>query len=177
MAILEIQVGENTSVLRQKAEQVKKIDADLLQLIQDMFEAMHAAQGIGLAAPQVGVSERVIVIDVEEYHPEILPIALINPMITGATGEELGEEGCLSLPGYRGIVRRAMDVTAKGLLSNGHKIEFEASGLMARVLQHEIDHLDGVLFIDRLIPEDQKLLDESQPRSRPEPATELATEE
>jgi peptide deformylase len=164
MAILEIQVGENTPNLREKASPVEQISADLPQLIQDMFETMRSAQGIGLAAPQIGVSKRIIIIDINHYHPEIPPIALINPVITNAVGEELGEEGCLSLPGYRGIVRRAIDVTVNGLLPNADEIEFEASGLMARVLQHEIDHLDGILFIDRLILEDQELL-EAQPES------------
>ena len=162
MAVLNIEVGENTPILREKSLPVEQISANLTDLVQDMYETMRSAQGIGLAAPQVGVSKRIIVIDINDYHPEILPIALINPAITRAVGEELGEEGCLSLPGYRGIVRRATDVTVKGLLPTADEVEFEASGLMARVLQHEIDHLDGVLFIDRLIPEDQELL-ETQP--------------
>ena len=162
MAVLNIVVGENTPILREKASPVEQISANVSKLVQDMFETMRSAQGIGLAAPQVGVSNRIIAIDINDYHPEIPPIALINPVITRAAGEELGEEGCLSLPGYRGIVRRAMDVTVKGMLLNTDEVEFEASGLMARVLQHEIDHLDGVLFIDRLILEDQELL-ETQP--------------
>ena len=166
MATLEIQVG-NAPVLRQNSVPIQEIDADLLQLIADMFETMYAAQGIGLAAPQVGVSPRLIVIDIEEQTPEYPRIALINPVITHAVGEELGEEGCLSLPGNRGIVRRSAIVKVEGLLPNGDKIEFDASGLMARVLQHEIDHLDGILFIDRLIPEDQELL---------EPQSELPSE-
>ena len=164
MAILEIQVGENTPILREKVSPVEQIPANLPQLIQDMFETMRSAQGIGLAAPQVGVSKRIIVIDISHYNPDIPPIALINPVITNAVGEEMWEEGCLSLPGYRGIVRRAIDVTVKGLLPNADEIEFEASGLMARVVQHEIDHLDGILFIDRLILEDQELL-EAHPES------------
>ena len=165
MAILEVQVGENTPILREKASPVKQISAKLPQLVQDMFETMRAAQGIGLAAPQVGVPKRIIVIDINDYHPETPSIALINPVIMDAAGEALGEEGCLSLPGYRGIVRRAMDVRVKGLLPNAAEIEFEASGLMARVLQHEIDHLDGILFIDRLKLEDQELL-ETQPERK-----------
>ena len=159
MPILEIQVGENTPVLREAASPVEQISANVTQLVQDMFETMRSAQGIGLAAPQVGVSKRIIVIDINDYQPDIPPVALINPVVTNAAGEELGEEGCLSLPGYRGIVRRAMDLMVKGVLPNSDEIEFGASGLMARVLQHEIDHLDGVLFIDRLIPEDQELLE------------------
>lgn len=160
---LEIQTN-NAPVLRQKADPVQEINAELRPFIEDMFETMYEAQGIGLAAPQVGVSKRVIVIDIEKQHPEYPRIALINPVITMAVGEELGEEGCLSLPGVRGIVRRAAIVKVEGLLPNGDKIEFDASDLMARALQHEIDHLNGILFTDLLLPEDQELL-EPQPES------------
>ena len=158
MALLEIQTND-APVLRQKAAFIQKIDADLHPFIEDMFETMYEAQGIGLAAPQVGVSKRIIVIDIEKHHPEYPRIALINPVITLTVGEELGEEGCLSLPGVRGIVRRSAIVKVEGLLPNGNKIEFDASHLMARVLQHEIDHLNGILFTDLLRPEDQKLLE------------------
>ena len=163
MAVLEIQTND-APVLRQKATPVQEIDADLRAFIENMFETMFEAQGIGLAAPQVGVSKRIVVIDIEKHHPEYPRIALINPVITMAVGEELGEEGCLSLPGVRGIVRRAAIVKVEGLLPNGDKIEFDASGLMARVLQHEIDHLNGILFTDSLCPEDQELL-ESEPEA------------
>ena len=163
MPVLEIQTND-ASVLRQKATSVQKINPDLQPFIENMFETMIEAQGIGLAAPQVGVPKRIIVIDIEKHYPEYPRIALINPVITLAVGEELGEEGCLSLPGVRGIVRRAAIVKVEGLLPNGDNIEFDASGLMARVLQHEIDHLNGILFTDLLRPEDQELL-ESQPES------------
>ncbi len=159
MAILELQI-DDAPILRQKAAAVERIDDDLLQLIEDMFETMYAVEGIGLAAPQVGILQRVIIVDIEAHFCEYPLIALINPVITEAIGEELGEEGCLSLPGRRGIVRRAMEVTVEGMLPNGKKIKFNADSLMARVVQHEIDHLNGILFIDRLIAEDQKLLEE-----------------
>jgi peptide deformylase len=159
MPILELQLND-APILRQKAAPIKHIDAKLIQLIRDMFETMHDAEGIGLAAPQVGISQRVIVVDIEEQFPQIPPLALINPVITKAEGEELAEEGCLSLPEQTGMVRRAMDITVKGVLPNGKAVAFEANSLLARVLQHEIDHLDGILFIDRLIPEDQVLLEE-----------------
>ena len=158
MAVLEIQTND-APVLRQKAALIQEIDPDLHPFIEDMFETMYEAEGIGLAAPQVGVSKRVIVIDIEKHHPEYPRIALINPVITLTVGEELGEEGCLSLPGVRGIVRRSAIVKVEGLLPNGNKIEFDASHLMARVLQHEIDHLNGILFTDLLRPEDQELLE------------------
>ena len=163
MAILEIQT-DDALVLRQKAAPVQEIHADLHPFLENMFETMYEAQGIGLAAPQVGVSKRIVVIDIEEHQPEYPRIALINPVITMTLGEELGEEGCLSLPGVRGMVRRAAIVKVEGLLPNGDKIEFDASNLMARVLQHEIDHLNGILFTDLLRPEDQELL-EPRPES------------
>ncbi len=163
MAVLEIQTND-APVLRQKAAPIREIDADVHPFIEDMFETMYEAEGIGLAAPQVGVSKRIIVIDIEKHHPEYPRIALINPVITLTVGEELGEEGCLSLPGVRGMVRRSAIVKVEGLLPNGNKIEFDASHLMARVLQHEIDHLNGILFTDLLRPEDQELL-EPRPES------------
>lgn len=166
MAVLEIQTND-APVLRQKAAPVQEIKADLHPFIEDMFETMYEAQGIGLAAPQVGVSKQIIVIDIEKHQPEYPRVALINPVITLTVGEELGEEGCLSLPGVRGIVRRAAIVKVEGLLPNGDTIEFDASHLMARVLQHEIDHLNGILFTDLLRPEDQELL-EPQPESSEE---------
>ena len=166
MAVLEIQTND-APVLRQEAAPVQEINANLTPFIEDMFETMYEAQGIGLAAPQVGVSKRIIVIDIEKHLPEYPRIALINPVITMTVGEELGEEGCLSLPGVRGMVWRSAIVKVEGLLPNGNKIEFDASNLMARVLQHEIDHLNGVLFTDLLRPEDQKLL-EPQPESAEE---------
>jgi peptide deformylase len=164
MAILEIHT-DDAPILRQKASPVERIDHALLKLIDDMFETMHDAKGIGLAAPQVGVAQRVIIVDIEARVPECPPMTLINPVITNATGEELGEEGCLSLPEHRGIVRRANGITVQGYLPNGTGIALNASGVMARVLQHEIDHLDGILFIDRLIPEDQVLLEELEDES------------
>ena len=163
MAVLEIQTND-APVLRQKAAPIREINADLHPFIEDMFETMYEAEGIGLAAPQVGVSKRIIVIDIERYHPEYPRIALINPVISLTVGEELGEEGCLSLPGVRGMVRRSAIVKVEGLLPTGNKIEFDASHLMARVLQHEIDHLNGILFTDLLRPEDQELL-EPRPES------------
>ena len=163
MAILDLQTGD-IPILRKKARPVERIDNNLLQLIENMFETMHAAEGVGLAAPQIGVSQRVVVIDIESHFPECPPIALINPVITEATGEEPDEERCLSLPKRRGIVRRATSVTIEAILPDEQKIKLNGKHLMARVLQHEIDHLDGVLFIDLLKPEDQALLEEAENR-------------
>ena len=114
-------------------------------MTRDMLETMYAASGVGLAAPQVGVQQRVIVVDVGEN-----PITLVNPEITTAEGEQVGLEGCLSLPDLVGEVRRAEWVVAKGLNRHGKPITVEGEGLLARALQHEIDHLDGILFIARI---------------------------
>ena len=137
-------------VLKKKASPVKDIGADLQRLIDDMVETMYAAPGIGLAAPQVGVSKRLVVIDVsteEEKHPLIV---LINPEITEAGGLIDSEEGCLSVPKYTAVIKRADRVVVKGLDREGNPVSIEATGLLARAIQHEVDHLDGVLFVDRL---------------------------
>jgi len=141
-------------VLKKKALPVDEVNADIERLIDDMFETMYAAPGVGLAAPQVGVSKRVLVIDVNvkeegDSHP---PLALINPEIVSAEGEVDIEEGCLSLPGLTGMVRRAENVLVKGLDREGKPVQIEASGLLAIALQHEIDHLEGTLILDRISP-------------------------
>lgn len=145
MAILEIkEYGE--PVLRGKALPVTEIALEILNLIKDMAETMYADSGLGLAAPQVGVSKRIIVIDGEEDGL----IVLINPMIVKSEGELVEEEGCLSIPGIYSQVKRSSKVTVKALNQNGDQIEMTKEGLAARALQHEIDHLDGILFIDRI---------------------------
>ena len=149
MAVREIKKYPD-EILKKKALPVKKIDGDVRNLIKDMVDTMYAAPGIGLAAPQVGVSKRIIVIDVstkEEKHPLII---LINPEIVDAEGIVDSDEGCLSVPGYNASVKRAEKVVAKGLDQDGNSTEVSGTGLFARALQHEIDHLDGVLFVDRL---------------------------
>jgi len=133
-------------VLRQKAKRVKNIDASIERLIGDMVETMQAAEGVGLAAPQVGVPLRVIVIAISEE--EI--VALINPEIVKRSGERLVLEGCLSIPGYRGEIKRSVSVTVKGRDRQGKEIRLKANGLLAQALEHEIDHLNGVLYIDHL---------------------------
>jgi peptide deformylase len=167
MAVRDILTSEYP-VLRQKAKKVRRVDASAQKLIDDMFESMHAANGLGLAAPQIGVSLRVLVIELpkgEESSDSSDPIALVNPEIVKADGEQFGEEGCLSIPGYVGMVRRAMKVTVKGLNRKGKEVRVKGEGLLARALQHEIDHLDGVLFTDRLEkPEDLYRLTENRER-------------
>jgi len=145
MAILEInEYGE--PVLREKALPVKEVTPEILNIIKDMAETMYADSGVGLAAPQVGVSKRIILVDGEEDGL----IVLINPMIIKSEGEAVAEEGCLSIPGIYSQVKRASKVTVKALNENGDPIEITKEALTARALQHEIDHLDGILFVDRI---------------------------
>ncbi len=133
-----------------KAAPVARMDDNIRKLIDDMFETMYAASGVGLAAPQVGEGRRVIVVDVSPVEKEVSPMALVNPEVVARRGLVEATEGCLSVPGVEGVVARPEFVTVKGLNELGEAVRFEAGGLLARALQHEIDHLDGVLFIDRL---------------------------
>ncbi len=136
--------------LSTKAAPVARMDDNVRKLIDDMFETMYAATGVGLAAPQVGVGRRVIVVDVSPVEKETPPMALVNPEIVSRRGMVEATEGCLSVPGVEGVVARPESITVKGLNELGDPVKFDAEGLLARALQHEIDHLDGVLFIDRL---------------------------
>jgi peptide deformylase len=136
--------------LARKAAPVAAVDDRVRALIRDMFETMHAAEGVGLAAPQVGVGKRVIVVDVTPVDETIAPMALVNPEILDRKGTVLGEEGCLSVPGVQGEVPRAETVVVRGLDEQGNPVHLQAEGILSRALQHEIDHLDGVLFIDRI---------------------------
>lgn len=137
-------------LLRQKTKEVERIDEPLQQLIDDMVETMYTAPGVGLAANQVGTPIRLLVMNPsEEKNPEGL-IVLINPEIVLAEGEVMGEEGCLSIPEVREQVIRPHHLVVRGYDREGREMEVSASDLVARILQHEIDHLDGILFIDRL---------------------------
>lgn len=138
------------AILKKKAEPVAEVNDEIRRLIDNMFETMYAAPGIGLAATQVGVSKRVIVIDITHSHPETPPLVLLNPVITFKEGEICEEEGCLSVPEYQTEVCRCNHVKVKALDRDGKEIEVEGQDLLARALQHEIDHLDGILFIDRI---------------------------
>ena len=137
-------------VLQKPGEKVTVFDAKLKKLVEEMFDSMYAAQGIGLAAPQIAISKRITVIDVSfKKNPEER-IALINPEIIASEGKQVEEEGCLSLPEIREKVSRAAKVKVKAQNVSGEWFEVEGEELLARAMQHEIDHLDGVLFIDRL---------------------------
>ena len=134
-------------VLRRKAVRVPAIDASIHRLIEDMIESMYAANGVGLAAPQIGVSLRVVVIGM----PEEEPFALINPEIVKRSGERTVDEGCLSLPGYRGELTRSTLVIAKGLDPSGKQVRIKAKdNLLAQALEHETDHINGTLYVDHL---------------------------
>ncbi|MBI1813878.1 MAG: peptide deformylase [Deltaproteobacteria bacterium] len=137
-------------VLKAKAKPVAAIDGQVDELITDMVESMYAAPGVGLAAPQLGDGRRIIVIDINHEEPGKDLIKLINPVIAEAEGEIVWEEGCLSVVDYRAEVRRAAHVLVKGWTLDEKEVEIEAEELLAVALQHEIDHLEGKLFIDRI---------------------------
>ena len=149
MAILHICTYPE-EILGQRAEPITEIDEDVVKLVDHMTETMYSAPGIGLAATQVGVAKQVLVADIAPRRPESELIVLINPEIVAAEGEVIFEEGCLSVPDYQAEVKRHEKVTVRGLNLQGEEVEIEAEGLLAVVLQHEIDHLNGMLFIDRL---------------------------
>jgi len=150
MALLPIRTLPDP-VLKKKAKKVTRIDGSIQKLIDDMLETMPQAGGVGLAAPQVGVSLRVITLQL----PEEDPIAIINPEIVKRSGEREVSEGCLSVPGYVGEIKRAESVTLKGLSREGKAIRLKATGLMAQAMQHELDHLDGVLYVDHIESRDK----------------------
>jgi peptide deformylase len=138
-------------VLEEKAEKIVDFGTEELnQLIADMWETMYAAKGVGLAAPQVGVSKQISVIDVSVGEDESQKIVIINPEVTFKQGKQTGEEGCLSIPGFRELVTRANEVTVKAQNANGEPIEIAGQELLARALLHEIDHLHGILFLNHL---------------------------
>lgn len=159
MAVLDI-VLIGDPILREKADPVEHFDPELRALVRDMIETMRHAQGVGLAAPQVGVRKRVLVFEIpvneDDEDPPTgpwvgKPFALVNPEILEVSPEmEEGVEGCLSIPGYVGEVRRHVRVVVQGRNEWGKPRRIEAEGFLARVLQHEIDHLDGILYVDRL---------------------------
>jgi|YelNatPaOPRAMG01_1025707.scaffolds.fasta_scaffold00683_19 peptide deformylase (EC 3.5.1.88) len=157
MAKLEIiRIGHPTLSL--KAKPVENINQEIVKLARDMVETMYQAPGIGLAAPQVNVSQRLITVDLSVGEKQDELIVMINPEIMEEEGELLGEEGCLSVPGIYEKVKRPARIIVKGYNLDGQEILIEAEDLLARVLYHEIDHLEGKLFIDRLSPLKRRLL-------------------
>jgi peptide deformylase len=165
MGILPIRIAGDP-VLREKTKKVRKIDASLQKLIDDMIDTMHAAPGVGLAAPQVGVSLRVVVIDT----PEDGLMALINPHVVKSSGERRLMEGCLSVPGYQAEITRSKSVTVKALDREGKEVRIKATEtLLAQALEHEIDHINGILYIDHLSGADELIpvrpsIDDGEPQ-------------
>lgn len=145
MAVYKI-VEYGDPILREKCRPVNKITPNVIKLLDNMADTMYDAEGVGLAAPQIGVGKRVIVIDVGDGL-----IELINPEITYREGRQLETEGCLSIPGVRKEVPRYAKVKVKGINREGKRVEYEAEGLLAVAFQHEIDHLEGILFVDRAV--------------------------
>ncbi len=138
-------------VLRRPAKKVSRVDESIRALLEDMIESMYAAQGVGLAAPQIGVGLRLVVIGM----PDEEPFALINPVVMRRSGERRVDEGCLSVPGYRGQLTRSERVVVKALNEQGREIRVKAEGdLLAQALEHETDHVNGVLYVDRLDSKD-----------------------
>lgn len=152
MAKLEI-VLEGDPRLRQKATRIKHVDEGLRKIAADMHETMDAAPGVGLAGPQIGLMRRIIVVHVakdEEDEQEEVRLTLVDPEIVKSHGKEYGQEGCLSIPLWVGDVPRAETITVKAIDLNNRNVRMKAHGFLARVIQHEVDHLDGILFVDRV---------------------------
>jgi peptide deformylase len=167
MAVRDILLVDHP-ILRKKAKKVEKVTPEIRRLIQDMIETMRQAPGVGLAAPQVGVNQRIIVVEYGEEETDNRPedaerppikkklYAVINPEITYRSPERVeGGEGCLSIPGWMGLVDRHQAIEVRGLSRSGSKIRLKLEGWIARVFQHEIDHLDGILFTDRITSPDK----------------------
>lgn len=164
MAVIPIRVIPDP-VLKEKAKRIRTIDGSVQKLIDDMIETLHDAPGVGLAAPQVGIPLRLIVLNIPE---EVEDLAVVNPEVIRCKGERMVDEGCLSIPGYMGKVRRSESVTVKGRDRNGKEIRIKATDLLAQALEHEIDHTNGILYIDRMESRDD--LREVQPGEEEEEA-------
>ncbi len=154
-------------ILRRKADPVQAPPAEVRALVEQMFECLYREAGVGLAAPQVGLSQRVFVVDVGEEGSDRVKRAFVNPVIVERSGSMVGEEGCLSIPGLRADVKRAARVVVEASDENGTPFRLEAEGLLSRAIQHETDHLDGVLFVDRLSVIHRKLMEGKLKKVRP----------
>jgi peptide deformylase len=149
MAVLEIVTYPN-SVLTRRAEEVERVDGEIRKLISDMVDTMYVNGGVGLAAPQVGVSKRVVVVDIRLYDPSSSLISIVNPEVVAEGGEVIHEEGCLSVPECVEGIKRKTWIKVRGLNERGREIEVEGEGMLAIALQHEIDHLNGKVILDRI---------------------------
>lgn len=157
---------EGDEILKKKSREVENIDEKVLELIQDMLDTMHKANGVGLAAVQVGVLKRIVVIDV--YEEGVEPYILINPEIIKTKGEQTVEEGCLSFPNKFAKIVRPKEVVARALNEKGEKIEIKAKDLLAQAICHEVDHLNGEVFVDKIIPGTLEMVTPEQTNERKE---------
>lgn len=148
MAVRNVRL-ETDEVLRKKSRPVEIVDDKIRELVDDMIETMHSQDGVGLAAPQVGILKRVVVIDLYDDHG---PYVLINPEIIKEKGEQEVDEGCLSFPNKFAKVIRPAEVTVKALDREGNEFKLKGKGLLAQAISHEVDHLNGILFVDKMIP-------------------------
>ena len=147
-----------SQILRKPCPPVKEVDDEIRELVGDLFDSMRAAEGVGLAAPQIGVLKRICIIDVSHQQPEYSSVALINPVLTDYISEQVGEEGCLSFPDLYGDVTRHAWVEVEATDIYGQSFKTAGEGFLARALQHEINHLDGKLFIDLISPLKRQLM-------------------
>jgi peptide deformylase len=170
MALRRI-VTYGTPVLRQRTKEVANLNGDLQQLIDDMVETMYAAPGVGLAANQVGSQHRLFVANPADDHDPSKLLVVVNPEVVESDGEVANEEGCLSIPEFREEVRRARRVLLRGLDRDGRPIEVEGQDLLARIFQHEMDHLNGLFFVDRLSPAKRDILVRKLKKAFLEPTT------
>ena len=162
MALRQIRMDDD-SILRKKSREVEVVDDRIREILDDMVETMYAGNGVGLSAVQIGVLKRLVVIDTEyDGRP---PIKLVNPVIVKQKGEQECDEGCLSFPNQFAKVVRPMEVTVEALDENGKKIKIKGKELLAQCLAHELDHLDGVLFIDRMEPGTMQYIDPNDPEN------------
>lgn len=157
MAIREIRLNGD-EILRKTAREVEQVDDKIRELLQDMLDTMHKYNGVGLAGPQVGILKRVIVIDLYDGNE---PLLLVNPKIIKTKGEQKVEEGCLSFPNQYAVMVRPKEVTVEALNQNGQKVKIVAKDLLAQALSHEIDHLNGVLFVDNMLPGTLEYVDQT----------------
>lgn len=155
---------EGDEILKKKSREVENIDEKVLELIQDMLDTMHKANGVGLAAVQVGVLKRIVVIDI--YEEGVEPYVLINPEIIKTKGEQTVEEGCLSFPNKFAKIVRPKEVVARALNEKGEKIEIKAKDLLAQAICHEVDHLNGEVFVDKIIPGTLEMVTPEQTNER-----------
>lgn len=162
MAIRQVRL-ETDEILRKKAKEVDEVDDKIRELLDDMLETMHEYNGVGLAGPQIGILKRIIVIDLYDGSK---PLKLVNPRIIKQKGEQEVDEGCLSFPNEFAKLIRPAEVIVEALNENGKKVKIKGEGLLAQALAHEIDHLDGILFVDKMIPGTLHYVDPNEPEEK-----------